>query len=123
MYFLFHQAHNVDFSFTPLQYSREFALAAIENKDGCVNDRVFKKLQIFRPPVELIDAYLDEIARTYKVPWNSGREKADLEADVPVGFQDGIEKEVQVSFCFLWECTGQEDYLTVGFSIPPKKRA
>ncbi|CDZ96203.1 Spindle pole body protein [Phaffia rhodozyma] len=73
------------------KFSRDFAIAAIENKDGCVNDRVFAKLQIYRPPTELIDAYLDEIARTYKVNWSSGREDP-ANGDVPAGFEQSTEK-------------------------------
>lgn len=45
----------------PYQFSREFAISAIENHDGCVNERVAKKLSIFRPSPELIDGYLAEV--------------------------------------------------------------
>ncbi|KAL7412476.1 regulator of Vps4 activity in the MVB pathway-domain-containing protein [Mrakia frigida] len=62
------------------RFSRDFALSAIENRDSCVNERVAKKLAIFRPPPTLIDAYLDEIARTYGVKW---RATVVVEGEVP----------------------------------------
>lgn len=42
--------------------------------------QVAKKLAIFRPPPTLIDAYLDEIARTYGVKW---RATVVVEGEVP----------------------------------------
>ncbi|KII94036.1 hypothetical protein PLICRDRAFT_413911 [Plicaturopsis crispa FD-325 SS-3] len=51
------------------KYGREFAVAVMENRDGCVSERVVKKLSMATPSAELVDAYVAEIARAYGVPW------------------------------------------------------
>ncbi|KAF8470705.1 regulator of Vps4 activity in the MVB pathway-domain-containing protein [Kalaharituber pfeilii] len=48
---------------------KEFALAAAENRDGKVAERVIKKLRMEPPSEELVTLYLKEIARTYGIPW------------------------------------------------------
>jgi hypothetical protein len=60
----------------------------MSNEHGDVNERVVKKLEIFRPPPELIDGYLDAISEHYKVGWTSGREQAP-EGAVPSAEFDG----------------------------------
>ncbi|KAH9920202.1 DUF292-domain-containing protein [Epithele typhae] len=45
------------------KFGRDFALAVIENRDGCVSDRVARKLDIATPSTALVDAYLSEIAK------------------------------------------------------------
>jgi len=51
------------------KYGKEFALAAIENSDGKVAERVLKKLRVEPPSETLVTLYLKEIARTYGIPW------------------------------------------------------
>jgi len=51
------------------KYGREFSIGVMENRDGCVNERVAKKLVVFTPAPELVDAYLAEIAKGYGVKW------------------------------------------------------
>ncbi|EGO31124.1 hypothetical protein SERLADRAFT_405023 [Serpula lacrymans var. lacrymans S7.9] len=51
------------------KYGREFSAAVMENRNGCVSDRVLKKLTIATPSGELVDGYLGEIARGYHVDW------------------------------------------------------
>jgi vacuolar protein sorting-associated protein IST1 len=70
------------------KYSRDFAIATMSNEHGDVNERVVKKLEIFRPPPELIDGYLDAISEHYKVGWTSGREQVP-EGAVPSAEFDG----------------------------------
>jgi len=53
------------------KYGREFSLAVMENRDGCVSNRVMSKLTNATPPPALVDAYLREIAKAYGVPWSS----------------------------------------------------
>lgn len=55
------------------KYGREFSLAVMENRDGCVSDRVVRKLDMSTPSPELVDAYLTEIARAYNVEWAATR--------------------------------------------------
>ncbi|KAI0081158.1 DUF292-domain-containing protein [Panus rudis PR-1116 ss-1] len=52
------------------KYGREFSLAVMENKDGCVTERITKKLSVATPSPELVDAYLGEIAKGYGIAWS-----------------------------------------------------
>ncbi|GBE77510.1 regulator of Vps4 activity in the MVB pathway-domain-containing protein [Sparassis latifolia] len=52
------------------KYGREFAIAVMENRDGCVSERVTRKLAVFTPGPSLVDAYLAEIAKGYGVDWS-----------------------------------------------------
>lgn len=51
------------------KYGKEFAVEAIENSDGKVGEKVLRKLTVEPPKVELVNGYLEEIARTYGVDW------------------------------------------------------
>lgn len=63
------------------KYGKEFALEAIENRDGKVAERVLKKLRVEPPDQELVTLYLKEIARTYGVAWPKGEDLADETSD------------------------------------------
>ncbi|KAI0718913.1 regulator of Vps4 activity in the MVB pathway-domain-containing protein [Cerioporus squamosus] len=52
------------------KFGREFSLAVMENRDGCVSERVTRKLDVSTPPDALVDAYLSEIAKGYGVAWS-----------------------------------------------------
>jgi len=54
------------------KYGREFSVAVMENRDGCVSERVMKKIATNMPSAELVEGYLAEIARGYGVQWNTG---------------------------------------------------
>ncbi|KAM0261662.1 hypothetical protein ACHAQJ_002113 [Trichoderma viride] len=51
------------------KYGKEFVLAAMDNTDGGVNDKVVKKLSVEAPRQELVTGYLEEIAKAYGVDW------------------------------------------------------
>ncbi|KHN98114.1 uncharacterized protein MAM_03875 [Metarhizium album ARSEF 1941] len=51
------------------KYGKEFVLTAMDNSDGKVNERVVKKLSVEPPRPELVQGYLEEIARAYGVDW------------------------------------------------------
>lgn len=53
------------------KYGRDFSAAAMENRSGCVSERIMRKLVIETPSGELVDAYLGEIAKAYSVKWAS----------------------------------------------------
>ncbi|KAG8853128.1 hypothetical protein FRB96_008379 [Tulasnella sp. 330] len=53
------------------KYGRDFTVGVMENQDNCVNDRVMKKLDIRTPPDSLVNAYLEEIAKGYKIGWKA----------------------------------------------------
>ncbi|KAI0361089.1 DUF292-domain-containing protein [Trametes cingulata] len=65
------------------KFGREFSIAVMENKDGCVSERVTRKLDISTPSPALVDAYLGEIAKGYGVPWSPRKE--DNDDDGPEG--------------------------------------
>ncbi|GAA6007807.1 hypothetical protein JCM11491_003971 [Sporobolomyces phaffii] len=48
---------------------RDFSIAAIDNVDGIVPERITSKLTVQTPPTELVDLYLYEIAKAYSVEW------------------------------------------------------
>ncbi|GAA6037223.1 hypothetical protein JCM8097_008629 [Rhodosporidiobolus ruineniae] len=48
---------------------RDYSIAAIDNVDGIVPERVTSKLIVAPPSPELIDLYLYEIAKAYSVDW------------------------------------------------------
>ncbi|GAA6061413.1 hypothetical protein JCM10212_004471 [Sporobolomyces blumeae] len=48
---------------------RDYAIAAIDNVDGIVPERITSKLVIATPPKQLVDSYLYEIAKAYGVDW------------------------------------------------------
>ncbi|KAA1471412.1 DUF292-domain-containing protein [Dentipellis sp. KUC8613] len=51
------------------KYGRDFSSAVMENRDGCVTERVVKKLVVDMPSSELVDAYLVEIAKGYNIQY------------------------------------------------------
>ncbi|KAF8253885.1 DUF292-domain-containing protein [Wilcoxina mikolae CBS 423.85] len=53
------------------KYGKEFALAAIENSDKKVSERVLKKLRVEPPEEMLVTLYLKEIARTYNISYKT----------------------------------------------------
>ncbi|PPQ90948.1 hypothetical protein CVT25_008259 [Psilocybe cyanescens] len=53
------------------KYGREFSAAVMENRDGCVSNRVMSKLNNATPAPALVDAYIREITKAYGVPWSS----------------------------------------------------
>ncbi|MCJ1287924.1 hypothetical protein MMC26_007276 [Xylographa opegraphella] len=68
------------------KYGKEFALTAVENSDGKVAERVVRKLRVDPPETALVQAYLEEIARTYGVAWpkrEQVREEEEDDSDEP----------------------------------------
>ncbi len=63
------------------KYGKEFALDAIDNRDGKVAERVVKKLRVEPPEPELVNSYLKEIARTYGVQWPKRQDTPEFEDD------------------------------------------
>ncbi|KAJ2988404.1 hypothetical protein NUW58_g3993 [Xylaria curta] len=54
------------------RFGKEFVLAAMENSDGVVSEKVVKKLSVTPPKPELVQGYLEEIAKAYGVDWPKG---------------------------------------------------
>jgi vacuolar protein sorting-associated protein IST1 len=72
------------------KYGKEFALQAMENSDEKVSEKVLKKLAVTPPSQELVNGYLEEIARTYGVDWPK---KPRQELGDPPEFVDDDEDE------------------------------
>ncbi|ROW05423.1 hypothetical protein VSDG_00193 [Cytospora chrysosperma] len=51
------------------KYGKQFVLDAMENTGGKVNEQVVKKLSVTPPRDELVQGYLEEIAKAYGVNW------------------------------------------------------
>ncbi|KAI0432594.1 regulator of Vps4 activity in the MVB pathway-domain-containing protein [Xylaria sp. FL1042] len=54
------------------RFGKEFVIAAMENSDGAVSEKVVKKLSVTPPKPELVQGYLEEIAKAYGVDWPKG---------------------------------------------------
>ncbi|KAH7036144.1 regulator of Vps4 activity in the MVB pathway-domain-containing protein [Linnemannia elongata] len=52
------------------KFGRDFVTNAMENKDESVNPRIIQKLKVQTPDPYLVNRYLEEIARTFKVAWS-----------------------------------------------------
>ena len=95
------------------KYGKDFALAAME-PDEIVSDKVLKKLAVTPPSQELVNGYLEEIARTYGVDWpkrpnqdlgdppdfeeddenpSGGQAQRTLEEPIPTGGNEKAEDE------------------------------
>ena len=61
------------------RFGKEFAVRANENTDNVVPGRVTEKLRVDPPKRELVEAYLEEIARAYGVEWPRGKRDAEME--------------------------------------------
>ncbi|KAF9293080.1 hypothetical protein BGZ88_005843 [Linnemannia elongata] len=67
------------------KFGRDFVTNAMENKDESVNPRIIQKLKVQTPDPYLVNRYLEEIARTFKVAWSP-----DPEMDYQlIGSMDG----------------------------------
>lgn len=67
------------------KYGKEFALQTMENPEGAVSEKVLKKLAVTPPSQDLVNGYLEEIARTYGVDWPK---KPKEELGEPPEFED-----------------------------------
>ncbi|KAL9615642.1 MAG: hypothetical protein Q9160_009358 [Pyrenula sp. 1 TL-2023] len=81
------------------RWGKEFGARAAENAEGkMVPDKVAKKLKIETPSAELVQAYLEEIARAYGVEWprrdlREDEAMVDAEAEVDRENQDDDDDE------------------------------
>ncbi|THH09337.1 hypothetical protein EW145_g2093 [Phellinidium pouzarii] len=67
------------------KFGRDFAIAVMENRDGCV----MKKLEYKTPPPKLVDAYLKEIAKGYGIAWTPDPEDHD-DSDSGGGHKESV---------------------------------
>ncbi|KAI3622582.1 hypothetical protein WG66_015912 [Moniliophthora roreri] len=75
------------------KYGREFSVKVMENQDGCVSDRVVRKLEVLTPSPELVDAYMAEIAKAYGVDYTPGMPKSQASENDGKGEPEGDVKE------------------------------
>lgn len=77
------------------KFGREFAQDVMENKDGCVPERVMNKLLVEAPDAKLVDLYIFEICKAYDVPFSSPHlpeTKVEEDEDAEEQVQDDAEK-------------------------------
>lgn len=83
--------------FLASRYGKEFAQDTMENKSGTVSERVIKKLQVSTPSSQIVEAYIQAIAKTYNIPYLEPLEPlpdslvgggfgAEMFPDAPTGF-------------------------------------
>ncbi len=66
----------------------------MSNTPPRVPPRILSKLAVYVPPVELVDAYLEEIARGYNVQWTAPvRNAPGVEAENEVAAAGVVEEE------------------------------
>lgn len=86
------------------KFGREFAQDVMDNKDGCVPERVMSKLLVDTPDAKLVDLYIFEICKAYDVPFSSPllpetkveeveekEEEKEVEAEVTSDAKEGAE--------------------------------
>ncbi|KAH9949352.1 regulator of Vps4 activity in the MVB pathway-domain-containing protein [Amylocystis lapponica] len=74
------------------KYGRDFSVAVMENRDGCVSERVTRKLNVFTPSTALVDAYLAEIAKGYGVSWSPPDAELPNDDDSDTGGEGGTKE-------------------------------
>ncbi|KAI9511741.1 DUF292-domain-containing protein [Russula earlei] len=80
------------------KYGWEFSAAVMENRDGCVSERVMRKLANNMPSPELVDGYLSEIARGYGIHWNSDPKVGDDQPEDAQGVMVSLASPLSSSF-------------------------
>ncbi len=68
------------------KFGKDFLLAAMDNTDGKISDKVVRKLSVTPPPEDLVTGYLTEIAKAYGVNWPP--KPADELGSAPPDFLD-----------------------------------
>ncbi|KAL1898734.1 Vacuolar protein sorting-associated protein ist1 [Ceratocystis pirilliformis] len=71
------------------RFGKEFVLSATTNSNGRVSPNVVKKLQVTPPREELVQGYLEEIAKAYGVLWPEKSPAKDAQSGDEDGDGDG----------------------------------
>jgi len=89
------------------KYGPEFSVAAMENKDNCVNEKLRRRLDVRPPSKKLVNAYLQEIASICGIDWTAPLESPPPEvmqmptvpdfAKVPAQAQQTCESGIDTS--------------------------
>ncbi|CAJ0915927.1 5161_t:CDS:2 [Entrophospora sp. SA101] len=80
------------------KFGKEFVKNAVENVNDCVNERIVQKLIVDNPDSFLVERYLEEIAKSFNVDWNSkhnnysDKETIDLD-DLSIKLNNNNSKE------------------------------
>ncbi|CAJ2514193.1 Uu.00g023120.m01.CDS01 [Anthostomella pinea] len=72
------------------KYGKEFVLSAMENSGGHVSEKVVKKLSVTPPTDELVQGYLEVIAKAYGVEWP----KRSQDLGEPPQYVDNVDDDV-----------------------------
>lgn len=76
------------------KFGREFAQDVMDNRDGCVPERVMGKLGVETPDAKLVDLYIWEICKAYDVPFSSPHLPETKVEEEEEGEEQEVEAEV-----------------------------
>ncbi len=112
------------------KFGKEFVMQAMENTDGKVSERVVRKLNVAPPKEELVQGYLEEIAKAYGVDWPPGSRgdlgeppdlmDTDAGDDGASGGEDGGQKQKAVGGPLLGEDEEAGARVELSKATPPK---
>ncbi|KAF9918202.1 hypothetical protein BX616_009920 [Lobosporangium transversale] len=78
------------------KFGRDFVANAMENKDESVNPRIIQKLKVQTPDPYLVNRYLEEIARAFKINWTADPQMDhQLIGTIDGGFIDPINHSIE----------------------------
>lgn len=106
------------------RFGKDFALRAQENEGNVVPDRIVRKLSVEPPKADLVQAYLEEIARTYSVDWplyKQDLDQARQEVDDEDDGDDGGAKEQPILADGAAPTTPKAKDLSLG-PLPPRSQ-
>ncbi|KAF3085405.1 hypothetical protein TWF102_011005 [Orbilia oligospora] len=101
------------------KYGKIYAQSAMENAEGKVAERVAKKLRVEPPSPELVELYMQEIAKAYHVHYPLGNLEEQLE-DVAAAADDDDDDDQPSSGALLEEPLVVEEELSHA-ATPPRK--
>ncbi|KAF3150795.1 hypothetical protein TWF569_004338 [Orbilia oligospora] len=101
------------------KYGKIYAQSAMENAEGKVAERVAKKLRVEPPSPELVELYMQEIAKAYHAHYPLGNLEEQLE-DVAAAADDDDDDDQPSSGALLEEPLVVEEELSHA-ATPPRK--
>ncbi|KAI0390924.1 DUF292-domain-containing protein [Xylariaceae sp. FL0594] len=96
------------------KFGKEFVQAAMENSGGAVSEKVVKKLSVTPPKPELVQGYLEEIARAYGVDWPKGSKELGQAPELINDVRDSGEDDEKPG--------GDQRLKVAGADIPPESK-
>ncbi|KAL2261268.1 hypothetical protein VTK26DRAFT_4508 [Humicola hyalothermophila] len=76
------------------KFGKEYVVRATEDADGQVSKGVVRKLSVKPPSEELVQGYLEEIAKAYGVNWPRRKEEEGEDLGAAPEFVDGVDDDL-----------------------------